>query len=32
MVEVFGSKQWKLYEIVWSHVIHNFSGQINSTD
>lgn len=22
MVEVFGSKQWKLYEIVWSHVIH----------
>ena len=30
MVEVFGSKQWKLYEIVWSHVIHNFIGQINS--
>ena len=30
MVEVFGSKQGKLYEIVWSHVIHNFSGQINS--
>ena len=30
MVEVFGSTQWKLYEIVWSHVIHNFIGQINS--
>ena len=24
--------EWKLYEIVWSHVIHNFIGQINSTE
>ena len=32
MEEVFESTQWKLYEIVWSHMIHNFIGQINSTD